>query len=361
MTMLTGDAHALYDPVRTPFEVDERDFPVDGAAGGSVPVPAALRDSLAVDVQHAAVAFRGERKRYRGVRRLHAPHAGGGSGQPRVAAEHRCGRGDACGSRLCILDFPASSSTIIREAATVPWRLRFLTPVAAHPVSDAVRARLFPAITRRRTNRQGRSSSRAFRARRWTRSGIGCRTSELADGLRRRPPERNGGLPGRRSGHASNCADQAYRDDMSAWIHADTAAVPDGIPANAAGPKGVPPAIASWAVRAVDNARQRAATGSPPLPRSAGTGRDSSEDTVPHWLDAGELLQEVLLTAEHAGLACSYFNMPMHVPEIRARLRALLGVPSWPQLLLRIGYCLEETPRTPRRPLEDVLVPTTTV
>jgi hypothetical protein len=51
----------------------------------------------------------------------------------------------------------------------------------------------------------------------------------------------------------------------------------------------------------------------------------------------------------------------MHVPEIRARLRSVIGVSSWPQLLLRIGYCLEETPRTPRRPLEDALVPTSIV
>ena len=30
MTMLAGDTHTLYDPVRTPFELDEREFPVTG-------------------------------------------------------------------------------------------------------------------------------------------------------------------------------------------------------------------------------------------------------------------------------------------------------------------------------------------
>jgi hypothetical protein len=85
----------------------------------------------------------------------------------------------------------------------------------------------------------------------------------------------------------------------------------------------------------------------------------AGEDSVPSWLDAGELLERLLLTIVLEDMQASYFNMPIHVPELRLRLRSTLGLASWPQLLLRVGYCLTETVPTPRRPIDEVLVHTT--
>jgi hypothetical protein len=81
-----------------------------------------------------------------------------------------------------------------------------------------------------------------------------------------------------------------------------------------------------------------------------------SEDSVPHWLESGELLERVLLTIVREGLQYSYFNMPIQVPELRLELRNVLGLSAWPQVLLRVGYCLTAPMPTPRRPVEDVLV-----
>jgi hypothetical protein len=47
---------------------------------------------------------------------------------------------------------------------------------------------------------------------------------------------------------------------------------------------------------------------------------------VPHWLACGELLQHLLLVVTREGLHHSYFNMPVQVPELRVRLRALCGL-----------------------------------
>jgi len=80
------------------------------------------------------------------------------------------------------------------------------------------------------------------------------------------------------------------------------------------------------------------------------------EDSVPHWLDAGEMLEHLLLSVVREGMHFSYFNLPIHVPEFRTRIRGLLGSSTWPQLLLRIGYCLAMPPRTPRRPLDEVVI-----
>ena len=74
------------------------------------------------------------------------------------------------------------------------------------------------------------------------------------------------------------------------------------------------------------------------------------------FLETGEVLEQVLLTLAREGLQTSYFNMPIKSPQFRVQLRGLLGLSSWPQLLLRIGFCLNEPAVTPRRPLEEVIV-----
>jgi nitroreductase len=359
MTMLARDAHALFDPVRTPFGVDERHFPVAGPLEDQfrfllryvILAPstyntqpwrfAVSENGIEVYADYARrmpVADPGNRELLLSI--------GAAVATLRVAAAHF--------GFACLVEYNHTGTS------DRPLAVALLNPVAAHPVGDAVRARLFPAITRRRTNRREFLRTRIPRSALEAFAGIDAgRQSSLTVSVDGRLNDTVAALVG--EADAQQFADQAYRDDMSAWIHPESAAVPDGIPAVATGSKGVPAPVASWAVRAVDSARRRAAQDRNLCSEAPALAVISSEDTVPHWLDAGELLQELLLTAEREGLACSYFNMPMHVPEIRARLRTLIGAPAWPQLLLRIGYCLEETPRTPRRPLEDVLVPTTIV
>jgi nitroreductase len=359
MMMPAGDTHALYDPVRTPFGIDERDFPAAGTLEDQfrfllryvILAPstyntqpwrfAVSENGIEVYADYARrmpVADPGNRELLLSV--------GAAVATLRVAAAHF--------GFSCLVEYNHTGSSDRPLAAAL------LTPVAAHPVGDASRAMLFPAIVRRRTNRKAFLLSRIPRSALEAFGGLGAgRVSSLAVSVDGRLNETVAALVA--EADTQQLSDQAYRDDMSAWIHADTAAAADGIPAIAVESRGVPPSIASWAVRAVDIGRQRASRDRNLCREAPALAVISSEDTVPHWLDAGELLQELLLTAEREGLACSYFNMPMHVPEIRARLRSVIGVSSWPQLLLRVGYCLEETPRTPRRPLEDVLLPTTNV
>jgi nitroreductase len=49
--------------------------------------------------------------------------------------------------------------------------------------------------------------------------------------------------------------------------------------------------------------------------------------------------------------------MPCEVPEVRAQLKAALGLPpaAEPLLLVRLGYAAP-MPRSPRRPLASVLL-----
>jgi hypothetical protein len=68
------------------------------------------------------------------------------------------------------------------------------------------------------------------------------------------------------------------------------------------------------------------------------------------WLRAGQALQRMLLTTTADGVAVSFLNQPIEVPELRAELRELLGTGA-PQLLIRLGYSRYPSHRTRRLPV----------
>jgi len=151
-------------------------------------------------------------------------------------------------------------------------------------------------------------------------------------------------------------ADPNFRKDVAEWVRPDWTEKYDGLTGAALGMSPVASVVGPWTTRVLDLGRVRAAHDKNLCVEAPGLMVIAGEDAVPCWLDAGELLEKLLLTVTAEGLHTSYFNMPIEVPDLRLELRTLLGLSSWPQLLLRIGYCLTPTPVTPRRPLEEVLI-----
>jgi hypothetical protein len=72
-------------------------------------------------------------------------------------------------------------------------------------------------------------------------------------------------------------------------------------------------------------------------------------------VQAGQALQQVLLTATTLGLAASFLSQVIEVADIRARLQQLLGGSLHPQAAIRIGYGTP-VPAVPRRSVEDCLI-----
>jgi nitroreductase len=152
------------------------------------------------------------------------------------------------------------------------------------------------------------------------------------------------------AGNAAQWADPAWRAELAAWIH--TYRQGDGL----AVPPLVAP-IARFTVRTFDlgkrvGATDRALVTSSPLLAVLGTDGDTLKD----WLDAGQALQRVLLTASGRGLQASYLNQPVQVPALRPRLQRLAAHPGYPQMLLRLGVPRREPPPSPRRHLDDVIL-----
>ena len=92
------------------------------------------------------------------------------------------------------------------------------------------------------------------------------------------------------------------------------------------------------------------ATGSPVL---AVLGTDADEPL--NWIQTGQVLARILLRARAENVWASFMDQPIEVPELRLRLREVLGrTAGFPQLLMRLGYGKDVMP-TPRRNTDEVV------
>jgi hypothetical protein len=149
--------------------------------------------------------------------------------------------------------------------------------------------------------------------------------------------------------------DDGYQAEVAAWTRRDRAAgqltaAADGVPTAAGGPAPQPHEL--LARRDFGGAELAGHRGYEREPLLAVVG--STGDWPADQVQAGQVLQRVLLTATDLGLAASMFSQPIEVPGVRAQLRKALTRQAVPQMLLRFGYATS-TPHSPRRPVSEVL------
>ena len=148
----------------------------------------------------------------------------------------------------------------------------------------------------------------------------------------------------------------AFRRELAAWMHWNRTRSRDGMPGCALGFGDIGSLAGPLAVRTFDlgdgrAARDRELADHSPLLAVVATPNDGPAD----WLAAGQALARVLLRGTANGVATSYLNQPVEVPECRAVLAADLGFGRVPQLVLRMGLAPIEPGRaTPRRSVEEV-------
>jgi nitroreductase len=153
-----------------------------------------------------------------------------------------------------------------------------------------------------------------------------------------------------RSAEHRQRVDQRYRAELAEW----TAPGPDrddGVPPAVFGPR---PELASLPLRDFDlshtSDRGVARFEREPTLAVLSTVADTRQD----WLQAGQALERVLLTATAHGVATTPLTQILAVP----RLRRVLGTPHRPrvvQSILRLGYA-GRVAATPRRPLAAVVL-----
>ena len=93
----------------------------------------------------------------------------------------------------------------------------------------------------------------------------------------------------------------------------------------------------------------------PPF-RSAGVAAllTTAQDRPADWINAGQALQRILLTASTCGIAAALHTQPLELGWLRDTIRTRLSDGAHPQMALRFGAVVQ-TAASVRRPPEDVL------
>ncbi|MCU0372820.1 MAG: nitroreductase family protein [Ignavibacteria bacterium] len=148
---------------------------------------------------------------------------------------------------------------------------------------------------------------------------------------------------------------KSFCRELAQWVHPNRTNSKDGIPGYAFGMGdlisfGSPFFIGNLNWGDIQAGRDRnLIKGSPVLALM-----ETKTDTPLDWMKTGVALSKLLLRAASQGIAASYLNQPLEVPELFSKMKELLGSNTYPQLILRMGYG-KEVKSTPRRDVEDVL------
>jgi nitroreductase len=138
--------------------------------------------------------------------------------------------------------------------------------------------------------------------------------------------------------HRRQQADPAFVAEWEQWI-GPAARVDDGVPHAQA--RSAPPPDGAWRLRdfagAVPGDARAAPTEAAFEEEPTIAVVASYDDTALAHVQAGQAMQQVLLTATARGLAASFVAPPVEVTDVRAQVRALLGGVLWPQAVLRLG------------------------
>lgn len=147
----------------------------------------------------------------------------------------------------------------------------------------------------------------------------------------------------------------AFRQEIAGWIRPSFTTEKDGLTADAVG---IPPLFgptSPWFIRhfdfgfAVSDRSYRLSASAPALAVI------EAADDPASLVEAGELLERLLLTLTSLDLQYSLLNQPIQVPGLRLHLRRLLRSRLEPQILLRIGYGEPVRRAAPRRAIDDVV------
>jgi hypothetical protein len=80
----------------------------------------------------------------------------------------------------------------------------------------------------------------------------------------------------------------------------------------------------------------------------------TAHDRPVDWVNAGQALQRILLTAGTCGIAAAMHTQPLEYGWLRESIRTQLSDGAYPQLVLRFGAVIQAAASV-RRPLDDVL------
>jgi hypothetical protein len=259
--------------------------------------------------------------------------------------------------RVAAAHFGYESTTLYPIAGDDVDERAPLCVVALHETCDppADLRRLFPAITRRHTNRQ------PFDERVIDPNAL----STLCDFIEEysdfvqlvAPHDRARVAQLVAEGDRQLIGNSEYRNELGECMRPNESSSTDGLCGDAFGIPGPVAALGSWMIRSFDSGPALAHHDRDLVNHAAGLLVITAEDDRTSLVRAGETLELLLLLITSVGLQYSFMNQPVAVPELRRELASLLRSPHPPQLMLRIGYSDAALRHMPRRAIDDLVRP----
>lgn len=161
-------------------------------------------------------------------------------------------------------------------------------------------------------------------------------------------------------GNAAQVASPAFRRELADWVRFDEAEAlrrGDGLFAAASGNPTMPRPLGRLAFELAFTEKGETDRIVRQMRSSAGLVVFSAEKNDPAgWVDAGRAYTRFALLATRLGLKTAFLNQPVEDPATRGPFAAWLASPRRPDLVVRFGVG-PDLPRSPRRPLQAVLVP----
>ena len=156
--------------------------------------------------------------------------------------------------------------------------------------------------------------------------------------------------------HKIQLGNKAFRKELASWVRSNTGDEKDGLPGYAFGYSDFESYFGSFIFGTFDMSGSRARVETAYMKASPAVAVLSSDkDDKPTWIKAGMVFEKLFLTATELDVRFDLFSQPVGIPELRKEMADTLNV-RYPQLLIRMGYA-EPAMHTPRRPVEEVLVP----
>ncbi len=160
--------------------------------------------------------------------------------------------------------------------------------------------------------------------------------------------------------NAAQMGDPAFVAELKRWLRFSPNAAlrtGDGLFSAAGGQPPLPEWLGPWLFERVFTVKAETARYARQIASSAGIAVFAGAEADPaHWVQVGRACQRFALQATALGLTCAFLNQPVEVPEFRADLAALVGLPGRrPDLILRFGRCAA-LPFSARRPLAPVIL-----
>lgn len=159
-------------------------------------------------------------------------------------------------------------------------------------------------------------------------------------------------------GNLQQYADAAFIAELIAWLRfnkREALATLDGLYTRCAGNPEVPRWLGQMFVAGTQPQQQADADVAKLRSSPAIVAIASETDDRVAWVRTGQVYERLALTTTTLNIKSAFVNQPVEVAELRAQFQQALGLgAALPQLVVRMGYA-GTMPRSPRRPVEQVL------